>query len=356
MQSTRFGISTNQARDHGLCWPVPLAWNLARNPSRKAQHTGPLTRIRPWLQTGTIERPPQQPLILTPQFSISVPMPRTEKVRDFMTRLPLTLALCLAVSVSCRFASAAGFPDKNLETAVRGALHLDDKVELSDDKLKDLFVLEAPKKQIKDLSGLEKCPNLALLNLAKNEITGIGPLENLINIQSLDLSGNAITDVGPLAKLVKLQYLNLANNQIEKIEPLAGLTAMSALDLGQNKVADITPVGGMKKLASLYLASNQVVNLGPLGETTRISTLELSDNPLTDLAPLGKQTDLNLFIMERTKVTDLGPLVAWAKADSEGSKRFAPFLRLYLKGNELTEQAKNEQLAALKAIGVRIDF
>ena len=69
-----------------------------------------------------------------------------------------------------------------------------------------------------------------------------------------------------------------------------------------------------------------------------------------------KQTDLNLFIMERTKVTDLGPLVAWAKADAEGSKRFAPFLRLYLKGNELTEQAKNEQLAALKAIGVRIDF
>jgi hypothetical protein len=60
--------------------------------------------------------------------------------------------------------------------------------------------------------------------------------------------------------------------------------------------------------------------------------------------------------MERTKVTDLAPLLAWAKADAEGSKRFAPFLRLYIKGNELSEAARTEQLPALKALGVRIDF
>lgn len=64
--------------------------------------------------------------------------------------------------------AASPFPDKNLEAAIRGVLKHEPKVELTDEKLQNVYILEAPEKGIKDLSGLEKCKNLALLKLTKN--------------------------------------------------------------------------------------------------------------------------------------------------------------------------------------------
>jgi hypothetical protein len=46
--------------------------------------------------------------------------------------------------------------------------------------------------------------------------------------------------------------------------------------------------------------------------------------------------------------------VAWAKADAAGPQQFAPYLELYLAGNPLSEKARTEQLAALKALKVRV--
>ena len=45
-----------------------------------------------------------------------------------------------------------------------------------------------------------------------------------------------------------------------------------------------------------------------------------------------------------------------AQEDARGPQRFAPFLRLYLEGNPLSDAAKGEQLSALKAAGVRVAF
>src|SRR5947209_13046441 len=112
-------------------------------------------------------------------------------------------------------AKAGPITDKNLETAVRAALQLQDpKVELTDDKLINLFVLEVTGKEIKDLSGLEKCKNLALLKLTNNQVTDLKPLKDLTNLQSLDLANNKIADLAPLSALTKLQYLELSDNQI----------------------------------------------------------------------------------------------------------------------------------------------
>ncbi len=81
----------------------------------------------------------------------------------------------------------------------------------------------------------------------------------------------------------------------------------------------------------------------------------LSENQIADLTPLTKQTDLNLLLLQKNKITDLTPLVNWAKADSEGPRRFAPFLRLYLKDNPLSNDAKTKQIESLKKYGVRIE-
>jgi hypothetical protein len=64
---------------------------------------------------------------------------------------------------------------------------------------------------------------------------------------------------------------------------------------------------------------------------------------------------LSMLFLERTQIVDLAPLVAAVKADAEGEKRFAPYLRLYLAGSPLSDAAKNEQIPALKGFGVRVE-
>ncbi len=85
-----------------------------------------------------------------------------------------------------------------------------------------------------------------------------------------------------------------------------------------------------------------------------MSTLELSENQIADLAPLGKMTDLSLLLLSKNKVADLGPLVKACEADANGPKRFAPYLRLYIDGNPLSDAAKKDQLPALTKLGVRV--
>ena len=93
------------------------------------------------------------------------------------------------------------FPDKNLEAAIRDVLKHEPKVELTDEKLLDIYFLEAPGKEIKDLTGLEKCKNLALIKLTKNKISDSKPLKDLANLQSLDLAQNEIKDIIPAGRL-----------------------------------------------------------------------------------------------------------------------------------------------------------
>src|SRR4051794_34833294 len=78
--------------------------------------------------------------------------------------------------------AASPFPDKNLEAAIRDVLKHEPKVELTDEKLQNVYLLEAPGKDIKDLTGLEKCKNLALIKLDKNKIGDLKPLKDLANL------------------------------------------------------------------------------------------------------------------------------------------------------------------------------
>src|SRR5207247_6347830 len=98
-----------------------------------------------------------------------------------------------------------------------------------------------------------------------------------------------------------------------------------------------------------------VSDLSPLTKITRLTNIDLSENQIEDVSPLTKQTEVSLLILDKNKIKDLAPLLPWAKADAEGPKRFAPYLRLYLRGNPLSDEAKAKQLAALKGYGVRIE-
>lgn len=263
---------------------------------------------------------------------------------------------CTAALLLAGPAWAGPFADKNLETAVRAMIFdkKDPATELTDEDLKKVFILEAKGKQIGNLSGLEKCTNLQLINLAQNGVADITPIKDLANLQSLDLSQNKLTDAAPLAGLKALQFVELSNNQLAALPALDALNKLAALYLAGNKLTDLAPLAKLTKLSSLDLAKNQVTNLAPLAELKDLSLLKLSENQITDLTAIGNMKRLSMLFLDHNKVQDLAPLVASAKADAEGEKRFAPYLRLWLAENPLSDAAKNEQLPALKAAGVRL--
>ncbi len=246
------------------------------------------------------------------------------------------------------------FTDKNLEQAVRQVLH-EPQGELTNEKLQTVSTIDGIGKNISKLDGLEKCKNLLELKLSKNQIVDLTPLKDLTNLQSLDLSTNKIAEIGPLKGLIKLQYIELSNNQITKVDALSGMTSLSALYISGNQISDLAPLASLTKLSSLSLAQNRIKDVGPLAKVTKLFTLDLNDNQIEDVAPLAKEAPMTMLLLERNKISDLTPLVTATKADAEGQKRFAPYLRLYLKGNPLSEAAKSSQLPALKGFGVRIE-
>ena len=250
-------------------------------------------------------------------------------------------------------AKPALLPDAALEAAVRKELRTKEGEALKAEDLRDLYFLRAPGAGIETLDGLERCVNLALIDLSGNKVTTLDPLAPLVDVQSLDLSENAIGSLDPLAELTKLQYLKVDGNDVTDLGPLAGMEKLSALYASGNKITDLGPLEGLARLTSLDLSGNAVKDLGPLSESNWLSALTLSENEIENVAPLAGLSELRFLILKGNRIADLAPLVAAAKEDAAGPRRFAPYLRLYLTGNPLGDDADG-QIEQLKTAGVRV--
>lgn len=249
------------------------------------------------------------------------------------------------------------FKDNNLEAAVRKFVleKRDNDKPLTEADLVNLSTIQANGKGITDLSGLEKCQSLASLDLAENLISDLTPLKTLSRIQYLNLADNRISDIRPLAEIKALQYIELSHNRVKNLRPLSSLTNLASLYLGNNLIEDVYPLANLHKLSSLYLDNNRIETIDDIGGLKGVMTLSLNNNSVSDLSPLQGLTGLYYLFLEGNEIRDLTPLVKMAKKDSEGEKRFAPFLKVYLQRNPLSTVAKKTQLPALQECGVRIN-
>src|SRR5262249_19752338 len=92
----------------------------------------------------------------------------------------------------------------------------------------------------------------------------------------------------------------------------------------------------------------------PLAALKNLERLDLRRTGIQDLSPLADQTEWRFLFLHDNKISDLSVLVAAAKRDFDGQKRFAPFWRLYVGNNPLSEVAKTTQLEELKKYGTRV--
>ena len=214
----------------------------------------------------------------------------------FRTLVGFLSIAALATSVS----AGDVFPDPNLESVIKAILKKKqiEKEQIDPADLKTIYFLDARKKGITNLTGLEHCINLAEVKLSDNEIEDLAPLAGLKNIQSLYLSRNKIQDISPVGNLVKIQYLEIEGNAIESLAGLEKLENLRALYAEGNRIEDLSPLSGLKKISSLYLDDNRIADLRPVKDLPWVSSLGLKKNKIKDLSPLAGYTELHYTFLE----------------------------------------------------------
>ena len=133
------------------------------------------------------------------------------------------------------------FPDPNLEAVIREAIGKPTG-DIQYPDVDRLTSLNASRREIGDLTGMQCLRGLTELRIGDNLITDLGPLDDLTDLVELQISRNRISDLTPLAGLGALSVLWFSNNQIADLEPLAGLPDLSYLSLSNNQIVDLDPL------------------------------------------------------------------------------------------------------------------
>jgi len=221
----------------------------------------------------------------------------------------------------------ATFEDADLEAAIRAALSVSAREDLTCDLVSGLTALAppvsgwrrtvfgaprlpAPVDPFESLAGIQNLTSLTRLHLGASSITDIGALTGLTSLTFLNLGGNSITDIGALSELTSLTTLSLSDNSITDISTLSGLTSLTALSLSANPVSDISALTGLTSLTNTLLGGNSITDIGALSELTSLMTLSLRDNSITDISALSELTSLGrLFLQGNAGLSNIQPLL-----------------------------------------------
>ncbi len=252
-------------------------------------------------------------------------------------------------------AAVSVFRDRNLEAVVRQQVfskrNSDQPLTASD--VANVAVVQGSFRGIADLAGLEHCKALALVELAGNQIVDLTPLSGLRHLQSVHLASNRVEDITALGTLPALQYIQLEWNSVMDPSPLSRCTNLASVYLSHNRIRSIRSLTNLPRLVTLYADNNRLKDVDGIEGLRGLSTVSLADNRLKDVGSISRLRAPSLIILDGNRIRDLTPLVEAARADLAGSRTWAPFVGLHLKGNRLSAKSK-KRLADLEKEGVRV--
>jgi len=183
-------------------------------------------------------------------------------------------------TVGCKKEASIKIQDANLENVIRKMVDKP-KEKIYANDVKDITVLDATGKNIKDLLGIENLVNLKRLHLEKNSISNIEPLRQLTNLEELYLDNNDIRDINALENIISIENLSLSSNRIEDISDLKDLKNLEKLKLDSNDIMDIGPLAEINKLKYINLIGNKINNIDKLNKLVNLNSLYLENNLIT---------------------------------------------------------------------------
>ena len=258
-------------------------------------------------------------------------------------------------------------PDANLRAAIEEALSRAADDVITEEDMATLIELNADKKEISDLTGLQFATNLEELNISGNPISDLSPLAGLTALKGLEIhwiqlsdlsplaglvnlqhlgawsKDNTVSDLSPLANLINLKHLDISGSrEITDISPLANLTDLAYLRLYDNAITDITPLEELINLQDLFVEANHtVLNLAPLANLTHLKSLQLANNKISDVSPLSGLTTLENLYLNYNNIKDIVPLASLRN-----------LTKLWLQGNSISDISPLAELTNLEGLNL----
>ena len=122
----------------------------------------------------------------------------TMRTQEILRPLVLMAALTLGLPQRTFAEDPVRFGDLNLKAAVEAELG---KTNPTPTDMLALTTLNAYRRGVTDLKGLEYATNLTRVQLEGNQVSDLSPLFGLIQLTSLDLWGNRVSDASSLSGL-----------------------------------------------------------------------------------------------------------------------------------------------------------
>ena len=216
-------------------------------------------------------------------------------------------------------------PDVNLAAAVREALNLDSGTVLTSHKMLELTHLNAPNRQITDLTGLEHALNLKELwvgadllsngeYVSSNAISDLSPIERLPKLSWMMLANPSEAAVAALPRLTRLRYLQIYNPPLSDVSVIAGLTQLEVLQVYNPSTPDVSSLvsalAELTQLRTLTLEdiSSSNVDVSALSALTQLERLDIEGKSISDVSSLSKLIHLRSLSIGNTSVSDVSAL------------------------------------------------
>jgi formylglycine-generating enzyme required for sulfatase activity len=281
-------------------------------------------------------------------------------------------------------AQEVSIPDPGLNAAIRDALQKPIGP-LTQQDLLSLTNLDAGRRNVRSIVGLEAARNLVSLDLQSNDLTNfslpseltklttldvsVNPLANfflpngLTNLTSLTLESAGLTNLTLTADLARLKSLDLFGNRFTRFDALSNLTGLVFLDLSFNLFRDFSLPRGLTNLTTFLIRGNPLTNITLPEDLTALNDLHLDQNQFTSFtlpAGLTNLLVLNLFFNQLTNLdlpADLENLLALDLDHNQlSSLKLPPNLTrlttLHLRANQFTSFVLPAELTGLRLLDV----
>jgi Leucine-rich repeat (LRR) protein len=211
----------------------------------------------------------------SPEYTLPPPIPAVTETAS--TPVPATII---------------NIPDDNLKKALNAVLGKSPGEDITDAELTNITYLNAERRGIADLTGIEHLVNLTSITLSENQISDISALSSLNNLALLTLGNNLVGDVSALSSLNNLTILDLRWNRVRNVSSLSSLAKLTVLELDGNKIKNVKPLASLNNLNELALRWNQIEDIQSLVKNEGLSewdVIYLGGNLLSDAS-------LNVYI------------------------------------------------------------
>ncbi|WP_158299352.1 leucine-rich repeat domain-containing protein [Paenibacillus antri] len=271
---------------------------------------------------------------------------------------------------------AVTFPDSNMESAVRDALHAIGVYPAANITVTDLSALQNFHLPwgvgITDIEGIQYAANLSSISLSANPIADLPDMTGMANLQSfnafgspidagdlgnlpnltylLELTGTNVTDMSLVADAVnrmtigslmlrdldmgdsglqalltglsetsknRISQLSLDNNYITDISSITPLSFPMLMDLNVsgNGISSIASLSGMTSIRTLNVSGNMIADIGALSGMTAMDYLYLSNNEISDISALSGMTMLRGAMLDGNPITNIEALTGLNKLE-----------------------------------------